>query len=275
MNTEKQIKKAATLIQESDAILIGAGAGMGVDSGLPPFRGEQGIWNAHPAFLEQGLTFMDLANPNRFDSNPHMAWGFYGSRLNLYQKTQPHAGFDLLRKWCSTKGEQYFIFTSNVDGQFIKAGFSPDRIHECHGSILHLQCSHPCSNTIWAINQNIDICPSTGLAIDPLPTCPQCGAIARPNIHMFNDWSWYKDRSAKQLDRYHKWISQTKGKRVAVIECGAGTSIPSVRIEMQRRAAKGMLIRINTNEYKVTANNIAISLGAKDSLTRISEYMNY
>ena len=48
METDKQIEKAASLIREADALLIGAGAGMGVDSGLPDFRGNEGLWRAYP-----------------------------------------------------------------------------------------------------------------------------------------------------------------------------------------------------------------------------------
>src|SRR5262245_65520914 len=74
-------------------MLIGAGAGMGVDSGLPDFRGDQGFWKAYPPYAERGLRFVDLANPDWFENDPAMAWGFYGHRFNLYHKTAPHAGF--------------------------------------------------------------------------------------------------------------------------------------------------------------------------------------
>jgi NAD-dependent SIR2 family protein deacetylase len=58
---------AARLIQQADVLLICAGAGMGVDSGLPDFRGNHGFWKAYPALEQEGLTFMDLANPQGFE----------------------------------------------------------------------------------------------------------------------------------------------------------------------------------------------------------------
>ena len=62
----EQIAKAAKLINESDAILITAGAGMGVDSGLPDFRGNDGFWNAYPALAQANINFYDIASPNNF-----------------------------------------------------------------------------------------------------------------------------------------------------------------------------------------------------------------
>src|ERR1700744_4508975 len=90
------IARAAGWIRNADALLITAGAGMGVDSGLPDFRGNEGLWRAYPAIARLGLRFEQLANPSWFNRDPHLAWGFYGHRLNLYRATIPHDGFSIL-----------------------------------------------------------------------------------------------------------------------------------------------------------------------------------
>ena len=90
---ESACLQAAALIRDADALMITAGAGMGVDSGLPDFRGNEGFWNAYPPFRERNLSFVDLANPTWFESDPRQAWGFYGHRQLLYRETQPHHGF--------------------------------------------------------------------------------------------------------------------------------------------------------------------------------------
>jgi NAD-dependent SIR2 family protein deacetylase len=72
-----QIEQAAQAVASADALLIGAGAGMGVDSGLPDFRGDQGFWRAYPPYQKLGLRFTSLANPRWFASDPALAWGFY------------------------------------------------------------------------------------------------------------------------------------------------------------------------------------------------------
>ena len=151
------IERAAEIIRSSEVFVITAGAGMGVDSGLPDFRGDQGFWNAYPMYARLGLSFVDCANPEHFERDPGFGWGFYGHRTNLYRETTPHAGFNIIKCWIERNRAGYFVVTSNVDGQFQKAGYSDDRILEVHGSIHHLQCSTPCCRNIWENNEQIPI----------------------------------------------------------------------------------------------------------------------
>ncbi|MFM0629828.1 hypothetical protein PQR41_28040 [Paraburkholderia xenovorans] len=132
--------KAAEWLREAGGLLVTAGAGMGVDSGLPDFRARDGFWRAYPALRHHGFSFENMANPARFAEHPKLAWGFYGHRLKLYRDTVPHEGFATLRRWADRTPGGVFVFTSNVDGQFQKAGFPESRVHECHGSIHALQC---------------------------------------------------------------------------------------------------------------------------------------
>lgn len=83
---EKHFAAAARLIDEADSLIIAAGAGMGVDSGLPDFRGVGGFWQAYPALGRAKIRFEEIASPATFERDPTLAWGFYGHRLNLYRK---------------------------------------------------------------------------------------------------------------------------------------------------------------------------------------------
>ena len=96
MTLDEEVARAAQAIEQADGLLVTAGAGMGVDSGLPDFRGDQGFWSAYPPYAKLGLSFVDLANPRWFQQDPALAWGFYGHRLNLYRTTRPHEGFGRL-----------------------------------------------------------------------------------------------------------------------------------------------------------------------------------
>ena len=99
----------AETLAGSEALLIGAGAGMGVDSGLPDFRGSEGFWKAYPPLARLGIRFEEMANPRWFRSDPDLAWGFYGHRLGLYRKTRPHDGFSILLKWIEELGLSSFV----------------------------------------------------------------------------------------------------------------------------------------------------------------------
>ena len=144
MNIDDKIREAAVAINVAYALLVTAGAGMGVDSGLPDFRGAQGFWRTYPVIAKLGLSFEEMANPSWFEKNPHLAWAFYGHRLNLYRNTPPHQGFKQFLEIGAAKPGGYFVFTSNVDGHFQKAGFPADRVMEVHGSVDWMQCTASC-----------------------------------------------------------------------------------------------------------------------------------
>jgi NAD-dependent SIR2 family protein deacetylase len=263
------IARAAALIREADALLIGAGAGIGVDSGLPDFRGDHGFWRAYPPLAELGIRFVEIANPRSFVRHPELAWGFYGHRLALYRDTVPHEGFAILREMGERLPLGAFVFTSNVDGQFQRAGFAEERLVECHGSIHHLQCSRPCGDAIWpadAVRPEID--PADCLMRPPLPACPHCGALARPNVLMFNDGAWLDQRTEAQYERLEVWLAQAR--RLVAIELGAGTDVPSVRRMCESRSAP--LVRINPREPRVpSARDVGIPAGALEALRRLRE----
>jgi len=275
MTIDDEFKMAQRVIQEADAILITAGAGMGVDSGLPDFRGNEGFWRAYPIIKDLGYSFSQMANPEWFVRDPKLAWAFYGHRLNLYRETTPHEGFTLLLDLVAQKKQNYFIFTSNVDGQFQKAGFDKDKIWEVHGSIHYFQCTQDCNDDIWnAQDEKVDVDMKNFQARN-IPLCPNCNEVARPNILMFGDWSWNERRSNTQEQRYQKWIKQIErlNQKLAIIEMGAGTAIPTVRMvgdNLSKHLPNASLIRINPRESEVAlAKNISLDCGALDGLKKI------
>ena len=275
MDVAKNIKKAKEVIKNADAVLITAGAGMGVDSGLPDFRGKEGFWKAYPIAKKLGLRFEQMANPQWFKKNPKLAWAFYGHRLNLYRNTQPHEGFKILLELGKSKNNEYFVFTSNVDGQFQKAGFIEKKIVEVHGSIHYLQCTQPCSRDIWSAEGiNVEIDMEKFEAKEPLPKCIHCGEIARPNILMFGDWFWIEDRTAKQEERLEQWLNKVKYKnlKLVIIEIGAGKAVPTVRMFSERIGLEfnAPLIRINPRDYEVPYDkDISIPTGGLEGIKSI------
>jgi NAD-dependent SIR2 family protein deacetylase len=277
MSDDSRMLRAARAIRGANALLIAAGAGMGVDSGLPDFRGAQGFWKAYPPFEKLGLHFTQVANPRWFDDDPALAWGFYGHRFQLYRATPPHAGFAILKKWSARARYGSFIFTSNVDGHFQRAGFPEERIMECHGSLEWLQCQRRCGHALWPVSSAasslIDVNEATMRAREPFPSCPGCGGLARPNVLMFGDWQWNGTRTADQQARLEAWLRGMEGMRLAIIECGAGTAVPTVRHFCERIAsvAESTLIRINLREPVVPKGQIGLAMGALAALQAIDK----
>lgn len=268
MPAQDKIKLAAQWVQEAPAILIAAGAGMGVDSGLPDFRGPQGLWTKFPELKELNWGFQDIASPKAFREHPRLAWNFYAKRLDSYRKTRPHAGFGILLRWASLAPKGYRVFTSNIDGQFQQAGFASHRVVECHGSIHRLQCLGPCSDDVWdaeVYQPQFDV---KGSLLNPTPTCPHCGGMARPHVLMFDDWGYVHEPAMQELSVFNAWGFEHK-KELLVIELGAGKAIPTVRRYGERFAHR--FIRINPNEWGAPSGNsrMGIQGSALDVLQQI------
>jgi NAD-dependent SIR2 family protein deacetylase len=269
---EQSYAAAARLIDDADSLVICAGAGIGVDSGLPDFRGPSGFWQVYPALGRAKIRFEEIASPAAFKKHPTLAWGFYGHRLRLYRDVVPHEGFRLLRTLAESMPHGGFVFTSNVDGQFQKAGFPESRVVECHGSIHHLQCLDRCSDAIWtAANFEPEVDQESCQLISEMPRCPDCGALARPAILMFSDWEWAEGRTRLQSAKLTEW--RRSAARPVVIEIGAGSAIATVRHFSHSQTAP--LVRINPTEWQVPhQSDIGIPTGALEGVLGIWSALN-
>lgn len=280
MDNTTKLTHFAEHLKQADGLLITAGAGMGVDSGLPDFRGDQGFWKAYPPLKHLGKSFVDMATPELFHANPKLAWGFYGLRLNAYRVVKPHQGFHLLKKWSETLPNLKngaFVFTSNVDGEFQKIGFEDDQVFECHGSIHWLQCLDNCTRDIWSADSFVPVVDEYHCQlINDFPFCPHCGGMARPNILMFSDWHWQSQMQDEKEQKLMAWLKQVNN--LAIIELGAGTAVPSVRNFGERLVNHSInesvsLLRVNIREPQVPnkSNCFGVSVGALEGLMLLNK----
>jgi NAD-dependent SIR2 family protein deacetylase len=255
----KNAARAAELIRSADALVIAAGAGMGVDSGLPDFT--------------------EVASTQALLSDPAWSWGFYGHCLSLYRHTPPHAGFGILKKWADRTYLGARVITSNVDGHFHKAGFAPEHLREFHGSIHYLQCMSPCNSGVWsADNFDPQMVEANRRLLNAPPTCPKCGGLARPNIQMFGDSTWLSKREKVQLRFEEKWYQRLSAidARAVVIEIGAGTARPLVRLYSEQISWKydAPMVRINARDSKVpSAKDVGITADALEALLAIDSLL--
>ena len=295
---QQTVEQAANLLSECDALLFTSGAGMGVGSGLGTFRGiAAGVW---PPLLEHpDLDFTDMSNPSWFrrpqgNSPKHdtanFGYAFWAYRYEAYTSAAPHLGYTIAKQWSELPHiKSAFSFTSNIDGHWMKSGWDTSKVIECHGSIDYLQCVKNCSGRIWPTNGalKLQVDPKTNCVIDPLPSCPDCGALARPNVLMFGDGGYFGQRRSEQYahyDRFHAELKASKAK-LLIIELGAGKAVPTVRHESEQAFTDSRwtahFIRINPQaEDAVIPNNLKknasgkaleLPLDALTALTRIDE----
>jgi len=245
---KNDLNYAVELIHKADGILITAGAGMSVDSGLPDFRSVGGFWNAYPMFKGRNINFEDIATPLAYETHQELAYWFYGHRLSQYRATSPHEGYQILKRWAESKPHGYFVFTSNVDGHFQKAGFEEGRVYEVHGTLERLQCAH---------------------------NCPYCQRLARQNVLMFDDYFYSSNYQNLKRNKLDLWLKEVQN--LVVIELGAGKAIPTVRRFSERtaKAKKGGFIRINPQDAGVPKMHfLSLEMKALDALKAIDRLLN-
>lgn len=272
--TDAEFRQAVKIIGTADALIIAAGAGMGADSGLPTYRGALGFETAYPVVRQLGLSYRDLAKPAMLQRDPYLAWGFHALFAQLFRSARPHEGFSILKRWADEKPSGGFVYTSNVDGFFQRAGFEPGAIMECHGTTLRLQCSVPCGDHLWDARPPVEFISETLRALDPLPRCGKCGALARPNVKLFDDAQWVGLNTRAQSAAFERWKTLQNGRSVVIIECGAGTAVPAVRMasELAVRQLGATLIRINPHDAEVPAGHVSIPLPAREALKRLDAH---
>lgn len=275
MPTDPKLARVAEALRAAGTVLVGTGAGMGVDSGLPDFRGRDGFWRAYPQAKALNLSFEDMASPRTFHDDPALAWGFYGHRLNLYRATAPHRGYAILAQAFATlraRGGDAAVFTSNVDGHHARAGHEVVPVVECHGSIHRWQCLGSCHEGTWpAGDVAVDV--QAMRAVGELPRCPRCGASARPNLLMFGDAGWIGADAGAQQRRFAAWLARPRRGPALALEFGAGTAIPTVRQVCARFARErgGLHVRINPDEEPADPAVLHLRMGALAALGALAE----
>lgn len=272
MDEKTKLERAVAWLRDAEGVLVTAGAGMSVESGLPDFRGAEAFWTAYPALRWHRLTFQDMANPRVLARQPELCWGFYGHRLNLYREATPHHGFTILRSWMDRFRRGVAVYTSNVDGHFQKAGLSAKHIAECHGSIHVLQCSEVCCAELWSaadLHPVVDV--ERCQLISEVPLCPFCGAVARPNILMFGDYDWIALRTEQQEMHLQNWL--TRVEKLVVVEVGVGKNIPMLRRFGETHSAR--VIRINPHDFSIAARQgVGLSERAAAGLEKLDSLLN-
>jgi len=186
----------------------------------------------------------------------------------------------------------FFIYSSNVDGHFHRTGFDSFEITEIHGSIERWQCSEPCTNECWVAPDDFtfEVDTTTMLAhskiaeggedeiidwtvndgfIDNHPRCKFCGTYSRPSILMFGDVQWVRGQTSIWSEWkmvLEKMMDEDKNLKLAILENGCGTNVPSVRLMGERQVelfgpSQCSLIRINLDDIEPTYSDFAYPEG--------------
>jgi NAD-dependent deacetylase len=202
-------------IGRAQSVTVLTGAGISADSGVPTFRGDDGLWkNFRPE---------ELASPDAFARDPKLVWEWYNWRRELLATIRPNAAHDALVK-LERQIEQFWLITQNVDGLHAAAGST--RLSEIHGNIWKVRCTQ-CSR----VSDNRDL---------PLvfpPTCTHCSGLLRPHIVWFGE-----SLATEDLDRSY---SALRACEILLIVGTSGVVYPAASFAPVAKAAGAMVVELN------------------------------
>jgi NAD-dependent deacetylase len=172
MATDDQILRARRHLASAHHITVLTGAGISADSGVPTFRGADGLWRNFRA--------QDLATPEAFERDPRLVWEWYNWRRDSIATKQPNPAHIALVELERRTQDAFWLITQNVDGLHRTAG--SQRLSEIHGNIWKVRCTG-----CGTISDNREI------PLPALPACPLCHALLRPHIVWFGESLWEED----------------------------------------------------------------------------------
>ncbi|MCM1188222.1 MAG: Sir2 silent information regulator family NAD-dependent deacetylase [bacterium] len=268
---DEQIRQAARMIKGADYVLLGAGAGMSTAAGAR--YGGRFFKDHFGEFIEKygGSYMQDMYSAGFYPwPDEESKWGYWSKQALL-------AGADLdvtplhreLLK--ALEGKKSFLLSTNVDGQFLRAGYPADRIFATQGSYAKIQCKRACHPKTYdgvemfrQMDQARRDCKAPSYMV---PKCPVCGGPMEMNLrsdrYFVQDEEWYGAEK-----RFGDFLSECVDEKTVLLELGVGFNTPTIirfPFEKLTREHKNIsLIRLNLNEAVVPESfgNRAVGINA-------------
>ena len=240
---ETNLERLKNALSESDAVVIGAGAGLSASAGFV-YDGKR--FEKHFSDFIEKYGFRDMYSGGfyPFDSlEEHWAYWSRYIWINRYADAPKPVYDELL---ALVKGRDYFVLTTNVDHCFQKASFEKDRMFYTQGDYGLFQCSEPCCQKTWdneeIVRAMLDRQEDMRIPSELVPRCPNCGKPAAMNLRsddtFVQDAGWYE-----AAERYALFIKRHQGMRTLYLELGVGYNTPIFYVLRTSRNSKINLIK--------------------------------
>lgn len=202
------------VLKESSHVLVLTGAGVSAESGVPTFRGMDGLWEGH--------SVQEVASPEGFDADEKLVWRFYSLRREAGLNVAPNPGHYALADLEATLGDRFLLATQNVDNLHQEAGST--RVVPMHGELYKSRCER-C---------NVPFEDTSAYAVPPVPTCEDCGGRIRPHIVWFGEML-----ERAHLDRINGFIRSAGANLVFLAVGTSGLVYPAAGLVDAANAAGG------------------------------------
>ena len=248
---EQRVEAFKKAISDADYILMGGGAGFSTAAGVP-YSGPE-FEECFSDFVEK-YHFTDLysASFTEFPTQEEK-WAFWCKAIQFAMLR--HSNLPVYTQLFElVKDKPYFVLTTNVDGQFERAGFDPERIFATQGQYNLIQCSVPCHNSVYPIDdlvaKMLKVEKDCLVPTELVPRCPKCGKNMSMNLRA-DDTFVEDERWHVMSDKYDKFLREAMDgdKKIVLIEVGVGFNTPGIiRIPFERikiTNPNATLVRIN------------------------------
>ena len=262
MDKNKLIQKLKEEIENSEYILIGAGAGLSTSAGFL-YDGKRFEDNFKDYIKKYGFTDMYSAGFYNFPTLEEY-WAYFSLYvyINRYDIEENETYLNLYN---IVKNKNYFVITTNVDGRFADSKFDKDKIFAVQGDFSLFQCSKPCRQETFYnekyIREMIKYKKEMKIPTELIPKCPYCGENMSMNLRA--DSTFVQDKNwDKQKLKYENFLKNSNNSKILFLELGVGFNTPSI---------------IKYNFWRMTLNNkksvyASINLGECYSASDIEEH---
>lgn len=228
MKASKDILRLGKAIKESEAILIGAGAGLSAAAGYT-YAGER--FQKHFADFEQKYHFHDMYSGGFFPyPTEEEKWAFWSRNIYCNRYDQPKSAVhkNLLNL---VQDKDYFVLTTNVDHLFQNNGFDKERLFYTQGDYGLWQCKTPCHKKTYdneeVVRRMREEERDMRIPTELVPKCPVCGGAMEMNLRC--DETFVEDEGwRKASERYREFLERRKTSRILYLELGVGMNTPGI-----------------------------------------------
>ena len=228
MNYTESCSKLKNALENADAVVIGAGAGLSASAGFT-YSGKRFEEN-FADFIEK-YGFRDMYSAGFYDyDTPEEMWAYWSRYIYINRYTDaPKDTYKTLLDL--VKEKNYFVITTNVDHCFQKAGFDKSRLFYTQGDYGLFQCSEPCCNKTYdneeTVREMVAKQKNRKIPSELIPRCPVCGKPMIMNLRsddtFVEDEGWHSAAA-----RYNHFLRTYSGKRVLFLELGVGANTPGI-----------------------------------------------
>lgn len=256
---EGRVARLRDVLNSADGILIGGGSGLSAAAGLT-YSGPRFTENFADFIEKYGVEDMYSASFYPFQT-PEELWAHWARHIHV-NRYAPGATPLYRSLLALVASKPHFVITTNVESQFEKAGFPPERIFEVQGNYAYFQCAAACHDTLYYNEARIvEMLAATVDCAVPsslVPTCPVCGGPMDVNLrhdeHFVQDASW-----RASSERFGDFVERMKGASLVCFELGVGYNTPGIiRYPFEKIVYlndKATLVRLNRGDVRGFAEN--------------------